>query len=572
MAVTPTEYIQYVKALAADFPHLKPLQWFTEKATPKNVQADSIHVFDVSTSGELTREHFGTVSGVDASTGSKLLSKLAAHPPDLDVRVVSVSHLTPTAASILGSYYNLSADFLNAHLPQHPSRLLTTDSHSSLHIDLIETFHVDDSRVVPVPAQKLRAQYGPNAAWRNTVIWAAIRNAVDRCFIQPWCVPADLFGSGPVLGIPWFMMHQRVSIHVSREGTADIVIVLHYPTPELTIDTPLRLRKRFERLATPSEWRASTRDHSRLDNLDQHLCSLLEKHLAGTRHGVQVALQQIFSALEYSLVPTTWRLAECIAVLGNLYRLQSPDEDSTIMHAASRAQRLQGWVRHAVDILDRLSQGETRENDTAVSKSTDPAVQAEWQRLSFQYRKTLDTLDRLTAQSHQLAQTRLVYTQIAESRKAIAQADGVRRLTTLAFVFIPLTYVASVFSAGIDDMDGTRNAKNFALSSVLTTAAAILASLTLEQYLWPFVVGWVDKWREHVYTVLAALDDDDKTFDILECIFRWRIYFWGSWNLIDDWENYAWLPLATIDLGRWRVRQLVTKLFRRKKKEEAVSP
>lgn len=73
--------------------------------------------------------------------------------------------------------------------------------------------------------------------------------------------------------------------------------------------------------------------------------------------------------------------------------------------------------------------------------------------------------------------------QIQESRKAIAEAESVRGLTNLAFVFIPVTFVASVFSAGIEEMDNRHTAKAFTTSSIATTAFAILVALSFEQYL-----------------------------------------------------------------------------------------
>ena len=200
-----------------------------------------------------------------------------------------------------------------------------------------------------------------------------------------------------------------------------------------------------------------------------------------------------------------------------------------------------------------------------------PAVKIQWQRLRLEFHSLLDSVNAVATDAYQLSQTRLAYTQILESRKAIEQADGVRRLTTLAFVFIPLTYVASVFSAGIDDMNDTRNAKNFAISSILITVAAILASLTLEQHLWPFTKRWLNRWRNHVYGVLVEVDREDKAFGIIECIFLWRTYSWGPWNLHASWENWIQLPLATVDLGRLRIRQLLAEIFKRNKMAESQS-
>ncbi len=65
---------------------------------------------------------------------------------------------------------------------------------------------------------------------------------------------------------------------------------------------------------------------------------------------------------------------------------------------------------------------------------------------------------------------------IQESRKSIQEAISVKRLTQLAFVFIPLNYVSSLFGININEMTGNGPrlwkfvATSFALLiSVLTT-------------------------------------------------------------------------------------------------------
>ena len=52
-----------------------------------------------------------------------------------------------------------------------------------------------------------------------------------------------------------------------------------------------------------------------------------------------------------------------------------------------------------------------------------------------------------------LSKTKLTFVQILESRKATSQADSVSRLTNLAFIFVPLIYVATIFGANIKGID-----------------------------------------------------------------------------------------------------------------------
>jgi hypothetical protein len=148
--------------------------------------------------------------------------------------------------------------------------------------------------------------------------------------------------------------------------------------------------------------------------------------------------------------------------------------------------------------------------------------------------------------------------QIAESRKAIEQTDSVRRLTMLAFIFIPLTYVASVFGADIIEMSDSRTGRNFAISSAVTTISTILIAWSLGRLL-PAGKKWLNSLRTHVYSVLAEVEDNEKTFDVWDSLFRWETYFWGSWNLAHFRKNWLLLPLAILDLGRLRLRQVWRK-------------
>lgn len=68
------------------------------------------------------------------------------------------------------------------------------------------------------------------------------------------------------------------------------------------------------------------------------------------------------------------------------------------------------------------------------------------------YKKTINILRHIkttTARSETLFQRYMSTMSIIESQKAIAEAEGVAKLTSLAFFFIPLTFIAGIFGMNI---------------------------------------------------------------------------------------------------------------------------
>ena len=68
---------------------------------------------------------------------------------------------------------------------------------------------------------------------------------------------------------------------------------------------------------------------------------------------------------------------------------------------------------------------------------------------------------------------------IVESKRGIAEAESVTKLTELAFFFIPLTFSASIFSMQVKELDASRIsiAAFFALAIIVTTASYALRLL-----------------------------------------------------------------------------------------------
>lgn len=98
------------------------------------------------------------------------------------------------------------------------------------------------------------------------------------------------------------------------------------------------------------------------------------------------------------------------------------------------------------------------------------------EKLAKETRQTLqDCITLIDRTSHAL----LAEMQIVDSRRSIAEAESVSKLTELAFVFIPLSFVASLFSMQVHELDGGVPAYQFALVAIgfVMTAYAVRLSI-----------------------------------------------------------------------------------------------
>jgi Mg2+ and Co2+ transporter CorA len=93
--------------------------------------------------------------------------------------------------------------------------------------------------------------------------------------------------------------------------------------------------------------------------------------------------------------------------------------------------------------------------------------------------KTIDDilrdLERMMADAFADLQLELTNTQIRESRKSIEQNATVKRLTALAFVFIPLSTIASIFGMNIPEISPSPLWKFLVTSATVITAVVFVA-------------------------------------------------------------------------------------------------
>lgn len=204
------DYGQYVNHLYLDFPHLAPLVEFLNLEEPAGCVPDCIKVMDTSKDGKFEKEQFSTTGQTGQS--QQLTDKLNHNSPDLETRVVCVSQLTPTSAKILGTRYNLSAEFLNSHLPGAKA-LAPIPSRSSYHINFIETYHLDRPFNNIFHGQK----FSEDDIKHEFLLFAMVHQAQSYLVINP---DIELITLNEDLA--FFYVKQRMSIHISREGATSI--------------------------------------------------------------------------------------------------------------------------------------------------------------------------------------------------------------------------------------------------------------------------------------------------------------------------------------------------------------
>ena len=105
-------------------------------------------------------------------------------------------------------------------------------------------------------------------------------------------------------------------------------------------------------------------------------------------------------------------------------------------------QRLRGFVHFAYESENKNTQSHILVRDTRQT-----------------LRACMELIDRSS-------RSLLAEMQIVDSRRSIAEAESVSKLTELAFVFIPLSFVASLFSMQVHELDGGVPLHTFALVAI----------------------------------------------------------------------------------------------------------
>lgn len=130
-------------------------------------------------------------------------------------------------------------------------------------------------------------------------------------------------------------------------------------------------------------------------------------------------------------------------------------------------------------------------------------------RLGQHYTSIKTSLERhLPTLQHQIdnllliQQARLANSQLEESRKAIQQADTIKRLTVLAFIYIPIQTAAAIFSINVREFDTKPSIWMWAVLVVCLLVATISAAI------WSRIICALQKTRKTWRRVIRGKHDD----------------------------------------------------------------
>ncbi|KAH0559527.1 hypothetical protein GP486_003956 [Trichoglossum hirsutum] len=115
--------------------------------------------------------------------------------------------------------------------------------------------------------------------------------------------------------------------------------------------------------------------------------------------------------------------------------------------------RLQSWRRRALDSSDKM----TSLVRAVKSLSPEPPYLETWESLFGDIGHILNRTDMYIRRFDGLIPVFSSYVQLVESRRSIIETKSITRLTYLALVFVPLTFVSSLFSMSGDVLPGKKN-------------------------------------------------------------------------------------------------------------------
>lgn len=131
----------------------------------------------------------------------------------------------------------------------------------------------------------------------------------------------------------------------------------------------------------------------------------------------------------------------------------------------------------------------------------------QWQRSRASVQWILDDIGHIFKSNESDLQIDLMMTQIEESRKAIQQAEVVKRLTALAFVFIPVSTVCSAFGMNIQQLSqGLPSVWVFVTVALAVATSTVICSTELANNVFWATLSLVDAfgaawrtWWQDVY-------------------------------------------------------------------------
>lgn len=162
------------------------------------------------------------------------------------------------------------------------------------------------------------------------------------------------------------------------------------------------------------------------------------------------------------------------------------------LHQMDKARSELGIHFHSTIEPHEMGNGDALDGDHYVSQ--------QWQRSHTSLQWVLDDIDDALRNNERDLQIELTTLQIEESRKAIHQGAVVKRLTALAFIFIPISTVCSAFGMNIQELgNGLPSVWIFAVVALTIATTTALCSLESSlNILWAMLSllsSWASSWR-----------------------------------------------------------------------------
>lgn len=128
------------------------------------------------------------------------------------------------------------------------------------------------------------------------------------------------------------------------------------------------------------------------------------------------------------------------------------------------------------------------------------ALEAQWNEMYTNLDYISQWVDRMVLRRETVLQTKLANTQLRESRIAIAQGVIVSRLTSMAFLYIPISCISAIFGMNVRELDPSPSIWIFvAVAAAVTALMFVAAYLKATQRLLVAVWEWLWTHR-HVRT------------------------------------------------------------------------
>lgn len=141
----------------------------------------------------------------------------------------------------------------------------------------------------------------------------------------------------------------------------------------------------------------------------------------------------------------------------------------------------------------------------------------QWHRSRRSLQWVVDDVEYLIRSNESRLQIDLVNTQIEESRKAMQQAEVVKRLTALAFVFIPIGTVCSAFGMNVQELN--HNLPSIWVFATVAIAVALVSvifstevAINMLWAIWSVVCSFATVWRDWWQNIHDNAFNEDAAF------------------------------------------------------------